>query len=642
MKKVVIWGTGINAEDCIHCLDSNICDVIAFIETCPTKMQFQDINVLAPERLVELDYAYLFIASQYLTEIEEELIQCHICLDNVIDWLDFRKHPENYSTEILEFFTDDFLKGTLLCKQWDEKEYETCKRMYCNEYEAIVQKRCVYVYDLRMRDFKLAVPKLIDILVNQGAIKDIGILFIPDEKELDTIWYHNLLFQLERYCFVLWEDMRLFYMGCKKEFGNKFILEKMGILLAKSGFSRVCPFSRYMEYKYCFEPSELKSKIIQAEKIDFYFLHAVRIGETIRRILWLKNRTVAEHTLTVLIPSGVGSTLTLGTNACLTELISREFCMIRDENELWFWVKVIFEHYAKCSFYPEFDSKNVFHIKGELGKAILDFTDNEVQLGEKLIEKKFHLSESEYVCICVRDSEFISTTMPYSDVDNSYRNYDLQLFIKAMEFLDSQGLKTVRMGKRMKVMNENSIYIDFQNRGYDEFLDLMLHRNSKYVLGTDSGIAQIAPWMFGKPMAAVWTGYPMLDEFANYKREDLVIFGRLKDVRVNRELSLYETMKKCHEWWVEYGGRAAYFRKNGLVIIPPSEEEIYELALEMNYKLDGEWIEEDGDQELIDIFDGVVEELYKDANLELYSNPSIATTFLRTHREEILNMKGGG
>lgn len=642
MKKVVIWGTGLNAEDCILCLDSSVCDVTAFIETNPSKVQFHDIKVLAPEELIELGYDYLFIASQYTTEIKEKLIQCQICLDNVIDWLDFRKYPENYSTEILEFFTDDFLKRTLLCKQWSEKEFEINKKMFSKEYEKITQLRCVYVYDLRMNDYKLAVLKLIDMLVNRSQIEDAGILFIPDEKGLDTVWYHNLLFQLEHYCLVLWEDMRSFYMGCKKEFGNKFILDQMGILLTKSAFSRICSSSRYIEYKYCFEPTKLKSEIDQAERIDFYFLHAVRIGETIRRVLWLKNRTVAEHTLTVLIPSGIGSTLTLGTNACLTELISREFCMIRDESELWFWVKVIFEHRAKCSFHAEFDNKSVFRIKGENGKAVLDFSDNEVQLGEELIGKKFHLSKSEYVCICVRDSEFITATMPYSDVNNCYRNYNLQLFMKAMDFLNSQGLKNVRMGKRMKVMKENSVYIDFQNRGYDEFLDLILHRNCKYVLGTDSGIAQIAPWMFGKPMAAVWTGYPMLDEFANYKSEDLVIFGRLKNVKEDRELSLYETMKKCHEWWIEYEGQAAYFRKNGLVIIPPDEEEICGLAMEMNYKLDGEWIEEDGDRELIDIFNGVVEELYRDTNLELYSNPSIATTFLRKHKEEILNMKGGG
>ena len=398
-----------------------------------------------------------------------------------------------------------------------------------------------------------------------------------------------------------------------------------------------------MNFSCHFEPSILQKKVDKADSIYFFHFYSSRIGETIRRIIWLKNLPENNKRLIVLIPEDYGRTLTLGTNSCFTELINREFCMIREMQELWFWVKVIEQNFSKCVFCKDLDTNNIFRVDGELEKAVLDFLPDERLYGEQLIKQKFNLNKLEYVCICARDAQYMSEAFPGLDDSSNdcYRNHDFGIFRKAIEFLTAQGLGTVRMGQSVKTMPKYGNCIDFPNVGYDEYVDLMLHRNCKFILCGDTGGAFIS-LVFGRPMALLLPGYPNIgDPFINYKTEDLVIFYRYKDLKENRLLSLYETIEMYYEFVVEHDWDSRYFEMNRLEGVQPSENEVLSLAEEMNSKLDGTWVEKPEDEELRCIFNEIVDLFYadKDYNYNVYAQPTIATTFLRANREELLVMR---
>lgn len=634
MKEIIIWGTGWNAQHCLSNINYNVCGIVAYVESVPEKIQFKGVPVISPEKLQEFHYDCIIIASQYISENNDVLVQNRNSSIDVIDWVDFREHPYDYPEKLWNYFSDNFLSLFLLSNNENIVDFEFFKDKYKNEYTQLMQKDLIYVYNLRLDELRLSASKLIEILLERGMQDKIGVLFIPDQTKLDLVWYHKLLLELEKYCFILWDDMRVFYSCFAKQFKDKLVFEKRGKILGRPIYCRTIATSRYMQCNYCFEPSVLQGKIDTARKIHFFYFYSSRIGETINRIWWLANAPKEEGELFVLIPEDYGRVFTLGPNACLIELVSRRFCMIREESELWFWVRNIFKYFDKCVYHQDIDYNNIFRIDGAVGVPTLDFEPRELDFGKKMIKQKLDVDADNYACILFRDTRYLATVLSsVDDRHNDYRNNGFSVARDAIENLQRQGIKTVRMGQLMDTIPEYENCIDFPNKCYDEFLDLMLHRYCKFILSDSAGGVFISG-LWGRPMA-ILDVYPVLVIGLAYKKEDLTIFHKIKNVKEDRILSISETIQRYCEFQVEFLSDFEYFRENNLEIIPITSAEICNLAMEMNSRLDGTWVEQPDDKQLRLDFDKIVKWVCKKKGIqiELFAQATVATQFLRDNQE---------
>ncbi len=82
-----------------------------------------------------------------------------------------------------------------------------------------------------------------------------------------------------------------------------------------------------------------------------------------------------------------------------------------------------------------------------------------------------------------------------------WRNSDINKFMKAIDFINSEGGYVFRMGdKKMPNINQNKMLIDYANSDIkNDIMDVFLGAKSKFHLGTSSGYP-IIPRFFGVPL----------------------------------------------------------------------------------------------------------------------------------------------
>lgn len=220
------------------------------------------------------------------------------------------------------------------------------------------------------------------------------------------------------------------------------------------------------------------------------------------------------------------------------------------------------------------------------------------------------------------------------NIDYTYHNYRDSSFDsmnRAIEYLDHCGIQTIRMGQITEKGKIHEKCIDFSKKGYDEFVDLMLHRNLKFFIGSASGIIELSHF-FGRPTVWMAPYYPLVEPNLGYLKEDLCIFQRIYNVNEKRELSLRELFFIG----IGYRGnpRGEYFLQQGLKLIPFSEEDILDVVTEMNERLDGKWKDENSDIELHNRFKQMLnEEIEKHGIAAPGVYPiRIATSYLRRYK----------
>lgn len=83
--KLIIFGTGSSAIEFISKLDSNV-EIVCYVDNNPSKHNtiFNGRLVLSPERLLNLNYDYIIIGSQYSEEIMEQLLEMGIRYTRII------------------------------------------------------------------------------------------------------------------------------------------------------------------------------------------------------------------------------------------------------------------------------------------------------------------------------------------------------------------------------------------------------------------------------------------------------------------------------------------------------------------------------------------------------------------------------
>lgn len=286
-------------------------------------------------------------------------------------------------------------------------------------------------------------------------------------------------------------------------------------------------------------------------------------------------------------------------NRRLTTIMGRNIHIIDRENvNMWIYIlshfpKVEFQKYLWDYAYKD----NEIFLDPKITAEYLLLTSEEEEEARK--KKEIMGLSGSFVCVSSRDATYLNTTHP--DVDTSYhdfRNTDINNLVLSADYLADKGITMVRMGRYVKDKVKFDNCIDYANNFYDELMDIALMRDCKFYVGDGSGI-NLLPLTLNTP-CALKNVVPVFIDVCGacpQNSNNLLIFKKYYSIVEERFLSIREMMKIDREI-KSCGYNGKKYAELNIEVIENSAEEILDLVMEINARIDGEWIETKEDIEL--------------------------------------------
>lgn len=272
----------------------------------------------------------------------------------------------------------------------------------------------------------------------------------------------------------------------------------------------------------------------------------------------------------------------------------------------------LFQEFPPAGEDHEFDRTN----------SSLNFIEKEEKQGKELLQK-LAAGDSWFVCFHSRDPSYLDGQWKKGDSYHGFRNSEVNNFLKAAEYITRQGGYALRMGAKIDkaLPVENTKIIDYAVLHRDDFGDIYLTGKCKFFLGTTAGLVCVA-FILGRPIA--FTNLIPLDT-PFLGKKDLFIPKKIWSQKESRFLTFREIL---HSEVIKYS-KSEEYRQAGLVPTENTPEEILDLALEMNERLDGTWKSASRDEKLQKKFRVILEE-----NPQVYQFPArIGAKFLRENKQ---------
>jgi len=371
----------------------------------------------------------------------------------------------------------------------------------------------------------------------------------------------------------------------------------------------------------------------QYNEIRLHNFASDRIGEYIAVYLWfLTDEKRLEREKSGILDLMV-VTDCIRHNSRLTDIFRREINLI-DETNLDLWLQILADFPGKIDV-------------GEWEKYLRRY-DCEIRIYSKDICHYFTLTHDEelegqrkkaamglregqpFVCIASRDSVYLSTNMPYTDWNyHNYRDSDINKLGPAADYLKTKGIVTVRMGRDAGKSVEFGNCIDYAKKHYDELMDLVLMRDCKFYVGDPHGLC-VVPEAFDSPVALknVAPLFCVDAAFLPFNPNDVIIFKKYYNKNEKRFLSL----KEMAEIDRKANYRTDRYEALGIEVVENSAEEILDLTIEMNARLDGEWVDTEEDIEQQEKYKAIYQESINRLGLceySTYKDYRVGTLFLR-------------
>ncbi len=390
--------------------------------------------------------------------------------------------------------------------------------------------------------------------------------------------------------------------------------------------------------EWCEEFKKVKEKY---KEIRVYSLNACRIGELMPKYLEAVNQSRLDEERGIL---DLFVILNIHmANRRLLNIMGRNIHLINVDN-IDFWIYCI-KHFPRVKLwkywnsYARRDEENIYY--PEVTAKLFKLSEIEELEAQNKFNKMNILSS--YVCIANRESEYFNKM---GDVEgekwHAYRNSDNEDFSSAAEYLGKHGICTVRMGKHVKNEVDFENCIDYSALFYDELMDLYLFSKCKFYLGDAHGICSL-PMMMNIPVAltnivATFYGrqffaYPQRDDnLYIIKKYYLRSEGRFLSIK-----EMAEVEKSITEYSIHHGSGSYDYKKYeeyGIDIISNTKDEVLYLAMEMNSRLEGKWIDTEEDLLLRQKYNDILEEWYtvEKINRGGVIRGNIGSVFLRSNQ----------
>ena len=226
----------------------------------------------------------------------------------------------------------------------------------------------------------------------------------------------------------------------------------------------------------------------------------------------------------------------------------------------------------------------------------LYFTDTELQRGKVFLKKFGIRDKNSFVCFHGRDPHYIrnlarlqsrSHPSKVGSRKHDYRNSDIDSFIPAMEELSDKGYYCFRLGAivQKSIRTQNSRIVDYACNGMrTEFLDIFLSANCRFLVTDPSGIESVS-MIFRVPLIHV--NMVPLELTSTYVKDCLFIPKKLWLKNEHR----FMTFREIFESGAGRFYHTEKYENSGIVVVQNSPEEIEDVVLEMEARLNGTWID---------------------------------------------------
>ena len=264
---------------------------------------------------------------------------------------------------------------------------------------------------------------------------------------------------------------------------------------------------------------------------------------------------------------------------------------------------------------PENSDRDIYNLL-EKSNPHISFTSNEEKKAKNSL-KDFGIDiNCKFVCLLVRDSAYLDRHKIQSQKDfnyHSYRDSDIDNCLLAAEELTKRGYYVFRMGAKVlkPMQSSNPKIIDYANTILrSEFMDIYLGAKCTFSISIGAAGFFGVPLIFRKPNAYVMIPFGHL---CTWNKNDLMITKNHISNKTKKKISFSEIFSKG----VAIVYRQEDFDKKDITLEENSPEEIRDLLIEMDDRLNGKWIEKNEDLELQEKFWKIFSENIKKQNLEI-------------------------
>lgn len=218
--------------------------------------------------------------------------------------------------------------------------------------------------------------------------------------------------------------------------------------------------------------------------------------------------------------------------------------------------------------------------------AHLSFTNSEESIGIEYLGNLGINSKKKIICFYARDSAYLdSVSNSRVHAYHDYRDSDIENYIAMASTFAGFGYSMLRYGSVIKkpLLTNIPSVIDYSSKGRSDFMDIYLVTKSLFFVSTNSGPCAIAT-TFRIPNAFANVA-PMLGSLGICRKTDMYIPKKYWLIKERRFMGVNEILKSG-------GGRyfeTNEFAENGIELIENSPEEILNLAIEMEMRINGKW-----------------------------------------------------
>ena len=233
---------------------------------------------------------------------------------------------------------------------------------------------------------------------------------------------------------------------------------------------------------------------------------------------------------------------------------------------------------------------------------VLEFTDEQERDGRAgLVSMGIDPDKDWFVCVFARSSKYLEEAYP--NIDWSYHNFrdaDINNFIPAIQAIIDRGGYVLRVGSAEKeeLSFKHPKFIEYSVHHRTEFLDIYLMAKCRFVLGTTSGICDVA-MIFDVPRVGVnWAHMGN----APHGKKNIYIPKWIIDSASQKPYS-YKTYFQRVVEDRRLSSNIHHIHQSGFNFKENSPEEIVEVTKEMMDRLEKGWeVPAKEDEKLMDVY----------------------------------------
>tara|TARA_B100000886_G_C20425676_1_gene493864 strand:+ start:316 stop:1524 length:1209 start_codon:yes stop_codon:yes gene_type:complete len=215
-------------------------------------------------------------------------------------------------------------------------------------------------------------------------------------------------------------------------------------------------------------------------------------------------------------------------------------------------------------------------------KPSISFDNSEIILGNKLLSKLgINTEKNQYVCLHHRTPHFFFKNKIISEFKYNLRDLRNENYLKTFDYLKANNLKVVSMGEKIKNQDiDEVIYYNTENLK-DDFLDIFLLFNCKFMISDGSGISNV-PLLNRRKRLYINFAQIFSINLSDSIYTPFILPKKFKKLDTNKYLPYSVVLKKKLSE-ITYVDE---LNKLGYDIEDNSEDDIFNATKEMNYFLD--------------------------------------------------------